>query len=203
MIEATLSRTARRGLVLIAAAVLAGGCSHSQSKAGDAAPTATASTPIELSSYTARFWRPVLESDCGKRLRPGLPAGRRYVYFSCQPANAPQVPAAAARVLSPRDSSPRRALRLLLGGPTRAERAAGFVSTFGPKTKDLGFRLSVNRRSGLAVVDFDPAIMKVEFIFVSVSDVAQIVSTVGQFPQVKRVAILVGGVPLCRKIDVC
>jgi spore germination protein GerM len=146
---------------------------------------------------------PVATSDC--RPRAGTkPAGRaRYVYFSCEPRKGPLVSAAAARELSRRDTTPKRALRVLLRGPTRAERAAGFRSNFGPKTRNLAASVTVDRKTGLAVVDLDPAIMKVDFMFVSLQDVAEITSSVGQFPPVRRVAILVGGRPLCEKIDVC
>jgi spore germination protein GerM len=191
MIDAP-SRTGRRALAVVAAAVLAGAGSM---------PARTKAPPPQ--SFRSDMWRPVLDSDCRSRLRAKPAPGHRYVYFSCEPRKGPLVPAAAARELSPRDASPARALRILLRGPTAAERAAGFVSNFGRKTGNLRFRVTVDRRRGLAVVDLDPAIMRVDFVFVSVQDVAQITSTVGQFPPVRRVAILVGGRPLCEKVDIC
>jgi hypothetical protein len=51
--------------------------------------------------------------------------------------------------------------------------------------------------------NLDRAILDVEFMFVAVQDVAQITSTVGQFPPVRRVTILVGGRRLCERVDVC
>lgn len=126
--------------------------------------------------------------------------GQRYLYFSCLPPTGPLVAAAAARRLTDRDTSG-RALRLLLRGPSRRERAAGFVSNFGPRTAHLRATVTVHR--GLAVVDLDPAIRRVPFMFVSVQDVAQITSTVGQFPRIRRVAITLGGRPLCSIVDVC
>jgi spore germination protein GerM len=109
----------------------------------------------------------------------------------------------AARELPASVASPRRALRILLAGPTRSERAAGFVSNFGPMTRRLHFAVSVVPKTGLAFVDLDRAILDVEFMFVAVQDVAQITSTVGQFPPVRRVTILVGGRRVCERVDVC
>jgi hypothetical protein len=92
---------------------------------------------------------------------------------------------------------------MLLRGPTRAERAAGFNSPFGPRTARLSFKLAVRPEHGLAVVDLDPSIMRMKFAFISVAETAEITSTVGQFPGVKRVRILIGGRPLCAALGEC
>jgi spore germination protein GerM len=94
-------------------------------------------------------------------------------------------------------------VRALLSGPTRAERRAGLVSTFGTATRSLRFSLTMNARRRYAVVDLNRAILAVEFAFVSTQEVAQIVSTIGQFPRVEWVVILVDGMPLCRALREC
>jgi spore germination protein GerM len=58
-------------------------------------------------------------------------------------------------------------------------------------------------QSGTATVDFDSAIRNVKFIFVSMMDVAQIVATLGQFPEVRRVQILIGGQEWCLAMGEC
>jgi spore germination protein GerM len=199
--------TARGGgvLAVVAVAVLAGGCWDSDEKAPEPPPPPPARTSPggSQTSYRADFWRPVVSSDCADRLASPPRRGRLYVFFSCEPRTGPFVNAAAARELAAEDATPTRAVRVLLGGPTRAERAARFFSTFGPKTADLPFEARIDEESGLATVDLDRSILKVEFAFVSLQEVAQITSTVGQFPAVKRVEIRIGGQSLCAALGEC
>ena len=126
------------------------------------------------------------------------------VFFGCTPASGPVLPAVPARVVAtaPGSDPQEAALRALLAGPTSAEQSAGYLSNFGAASQDVDFALE-RFDNGLVVVDLDPAIRKVQFIFVSNMDAAQIVATLGQFPDVKRVTILVGGQLLCQVIEQC
>jgi spore germination protein GerM len=126
------------------------------------------------------------------------------VFFGCQPASGVLLNAVAARRASvPAGTDAREtALRVLLRGPTPDEKRAGYLSNFGPSTANVGFTLRV-QQNGTSTVDFDSAIRNVKFIFVSMMDVAQIVAALGQFPEVRRVQILIGGQEWCRAMGEC
>lgn len=124
----------------------------------------------------------------------------------------PVLPAVPARhVPVPPGTSPKdAALHALLAGPTSLERQVGYLATFGPESQAITFDIEV-LDGGLTVVNFDPAILNVvvsspdrrTHVFVANEDAYQIVATLGQFPDVQRVAILVGGQLLCKVLDVC
>jgi len=84
-----------------------------------------------------------------------------------------------------------------------AERRAGYQTTFGPETANLPFTVAVDDAHRLAIVDLDRRFLKVEFLFVPTEDIAQIVSTAGQFPGIEWVAVLVDGRPLCKALKEC
>ena len=126
------------------------------------------------------------------------------VFFGCTPQSGPVVAAVPARVV-PVSSGQRRervALEALLAGPTEQERQAGYVSTFGSGSRGVAFETEV-RSDGTAVVNFDQAIREKAKAFVSNMDARQVVATLGQFPGVERVLILVEGEPLCRALGEC
>jgi hypothetical protein len=157
--------------------------------------------------YDVTGWRPGNPGACGlpEPAAPPSASGDRSVtvFFGCQPASGTllnAVPARRASVPAGRDAR-ENALRVLLGGPTPDEKRAGYLSNFGPGTANVGFTLRV--QSGTATVDFDSAIRNVKFIFVSMMDVAQIVATLGQFPEVRRVQILIGGQEWCLAMGEC
>ena len=143
--------------------------------------------------------------------RCGLPAPQGggsasgvQVFFGCTPQSGPVVAAVPARVV-PVPAGQRRervALEALLAGPTEQERQAGYVSTFGSGSRGVAFEAEV-RSDGTAVVNFDQAIREKAKAFVSNMDARQIVATMGQFPGVERVLILVEGEPLCRALGEC
>jgi hypothetical protein len=142
-------------------------------------------------------------ADLGKTVR---------VFFACGSTKGPTLAAIPARTVPvPPDADPKAtALRALLAGPTPAERRAGYLATFGPTTQATPFTIEV-LDGGLAVVDFDPAILNVivvspdrrTHVFVANEDAYQVFVTLGQFPDVKRVTILVGGRPLCKVQEAC
>jgi hypothetical protein len=126
------------------------------------------------------------------------------VFFACQPTNSSNLNAVPARrVTITSDEDPKRiALQALLAGPTSEEVRAGYLSNFGAASQNIGFNIDA-MDGGLAVVDFDAAIMEVPLIFVGNMDAIQIVATLGQFPDVRRVAILVDGQLWCKVIELC
>ena len=163
-------------------------------------------TQYVITTWHAALWRPTHRSDCARRLpaalRPRPQAGRFFVYFSCVTTGSAPL-AAAARTLSRRSVSIQGALRALFRGPTAPERTAGYRTTFGAATADLPFTVKRDRRHRLAVVDLDRRFLDVQFLFVPTEDVAQIVSTAGQFPGIEWVAILVENEPLCKALEEC
>ena len=189
------------------------GSAEAPPPSGRGRPAGTAPTPADvpakyvLSTYAASLWRPERRPPCAGHLAPQrrerLRRARFLVYFSCQAQRGPLIAAGAARPLGRTDASPERALRILFRGPTGAERKAGYVSNFGPARARLAFTVAIDRRHDLAVVDLDRRFLDVEFAFVSVQDVAQIVSTAGQFDRLEWVAILVDGRPLCKALSEC
>jgi spore germination protein GerM len=107
----------------------------------------------------------------------------------------------------PAGADPKRvALRALLAGPTTKERQAGYVAFFGPASSAVPFTITVFN-GGLAVVDFDLALLNItpsgRYIFTANADAYQIVATLGQFSDVQRVTILVGGRLLCQVLGEC
>jgi hypothetical protein len=160
---------------------------------------------LEQQALAVATYQPSDPAACG--LRPiDAPAssGSARIFFGCTPASGPVLPAAPAReiAVSPGADAKQAALRALLAGPSSAERQAGWLSNFGPASENVAFKLDV-LEDGLAVVDFDPAIRDVEFVFVSNMDAAQIVATLGQFPDVQRVTILIDGTLLCQATEEC
>lgn len=126
------------------------------------------------------------------------------VFFGCTPESGPVVGAVPARVVAvPEGSRPERvALEALLAGPTAEERRTGYVSNFGEGSRRVGVEVEV-RNDGMAVVNFDQAIREQGRAFVSNIDTRQVVATLGQFPSVERVLILVEGEPLCKALGEC
>jgi spore germination protein GerM len=137
------------------------------------------------------------------------------VYFGCSPRQGPLVPAVPARIVRVESGSDpmRVALRALFAGPTDPESRAGYISSFSAASAKIPFRVA-RLANGLAVVDFDRAILDVNaprpdptqnprHLFVATMDAHQIVATLSQFPGVRRVAILICGEPWCRVRGEC
>ncbi len=152
---------------------------------------------VEMQALSTSAYRPADPAQCG--LPEVAAGGGAVVYFGCSPTSGPIVRAVPARRIS--DADPEAALEALLEGPTEVEREQGYLSSFGPRTAAVGWR--VGERDGLAWVDFDREILEVEGIFTVPMDSAQIVATLGQFEGTERVLILVGGEPLCRALGDC
>jgi hypothetical protein len=142
-------------------------------------------------------------------------AANATIYFGCTPRQGPTVPAVPARIARVAGGSDPMsvALRELLRGPTDAESRAGYISSFSSASAGVPFRVA-RLANGLAVVDFDRTILDAiaprpdpsqnpRHLFVANMDAHQIVATLGQFSGVRRVAILVGGEPLCRARGEC
>ena len=128
-------------------------------------------------------------------------SGSVVIHFGCTARDGAILNAVPARrVQVPSGADPKEtALRALLRGPTAQEVRAGYISNFGATSANVGFTLRV--ASGLATVDFDPAIANVKYIFLGQMDVAQIIVTLGQFSDVRRVAILIDGEAWCRVLQ--
>ncbi len=92
-------------------------------------------------------------------------------------------------------------MRALLTGPTAAERRAGFSSTFGATSAGAKFTVRLDRDT--ATVDFDSSAGDVAKSFEGRASVAQLVATLGQFPEIRYVRVRVSGQPLCRVLDEC
>ena len=165
---------------------------------GAEAPAFLADTAeVEMQSLSTDAFRPAAASECGL---PEVEAGgASLVYFGCTPESGPVLRAVPARRVPGRE--PEAALAALLDGPTEAERSRGFLSSFGPETAEVGWRTGAT--DGVAWVDFDPAILEVDGLFVTPMDAAQVVATLGQFEGIDRVLILVGGEPLCKAQGEC
>lgn len=134
----------------------------------------------------------------------GSPPSSVQVFFGCTPRSGPVVGAVPARVLSvPSGKTPEReALQALLAGPTAEERQKGYVSNFGDTSRGVEFEAEA-RKDGMALVNFDRAILEKAHAFVSNLDSRQVVATLGQFRGVQRVLILVEGEPLCKARGEC
>jgi spore germination protein GerM len=123
------------------------------------------------------------------------------VHFGCTAQSGGilnAVPATRVQVPSGADAK-ETAIRALLRGPTAEQVRAGYLSNFGATSANVGFTVRV--ASGLATVDFDPAIRNVKYIFLGQMDVAQIIATLAQFSDVRRVAILIDGEEWCRALE--
>jgi spore germination protein GerM len=144
-------------------------------------------------------------SRCGLQA-PGSanPPAAVLVFFGCTPKEGPVVGAVPARVLTvPAGAKPERvAVEALLAGPNAGERQAGYVSNFGDASRGVEAQVEI-RGNGLAVINFDQAIRDRARVFVSSLDARQVVATLGQFPGVERVLILIEGEPLCRALGEC
>jgi Sporulation and spore germination len=199
----------RAALPVVVCALLALACGGTDAPAsgaggageGPAAGTARGSeaptflddeTEVEMQSLSIASHGPAAAAECG--LPEVEPVGGALVYFGCTPESGPVVRAVAARRIP--ESGPEAALSALLAGPTEEEQARGFLSSFGPETAGMGFRLGTRR--GVAWVDFDRAILDVEGLFAVPMDTSQIVATLGQFEGIDRVLVMVGGEPLCK-----
>lgn len=164
---------------------------------GDAPGFLEDEAEVDMQALSTSAYRPSDPAQCGF---PDVAAeGGAIIYFGCTPESGPIVRAVPARRIADADSE--AALAALLEGPTEAEREQGFLSSFGPATAAVEWRLG--ERDGLAWVDFDPEILEAEGIFTVPMDAAQIVATLGQFESTDRVLILVGGEPLCKALGEC
>lgn len=143
-------------------------------------------------------------SRCGLKApaRANPPASVQ-VFFGCTPKTGPVLGAVPARVVPVSGAKAERvALQALLSGPTPRERQEGYVSNFGEVSRGVPFEVEI-RGNGLAVVNFDQAVRSQAKAFVSNLDARQVVATLGQFPNVRRVLILIEGEPLCRALGEC
>lgn len=142
---------------------------------------------------------------CGlPAVQPGDGRTTAVVFHGCEPRSGPGPDAVPARrVPLPAGVDPlEAAVRAQLAGATEADKAAGYQSNFGPGTAGTPF---VVRRldGGLVVVDLHPSVQRQPGVFVSNAEARQLVASLGQFPGVERVAILVGGRLLCRALEMC
>lgn len=206
---AATGRRAALGALLPGLLLLGVGCSPDAGReAVTSSPTASASpAAMEPALYgpnlvEAGRFDPVLDSDCSRALGADVePDDEGVVYFSCGDGEWPPVIAAAPRAAPETGDGPEAVLERLFDGPTEAESEAGYYSLFGSETEDLPF--SSRRIEDVGIVDLSRGFRDVEFMFVALDDVAQIVSTVGRFEGIERVSILVDGEPLCLVIDDC
>ena len=167
-------------------------------------PTASLAA-LNEHALAVRSHGPEAPERCGlEPSRSASPPSSVQVFFGCTPASGPVVGAVPARVVPvPSGGKPERvALEALLAGPTAEESRAGYVSNFGANSRGVGFEVEVHD-DGMAVVNFDQAIRGQARAFVSNIDTRQVVATLGQFPNVKQVLILVEGEPLCKALGEC
>lgn len=160
---------------------------------------------LEENSLAVSTYGPGDPSSCG--LPAVQPADGRttvLVFHGCAPRSGPALDAVPARRVSvPAGTEPMEAaVRAQLAGATEEEKARGYVSNFGPGTEATRFTL---RRldGGLVVLDLHPSVRSQQMVFVSNAEARQLVAALGQFPGVQRVAILIGGQPLCRALGQC
>ncbi|MEW5929942.1 MAG: GerMN domain-containing protein [Gemmatimonadota bacterium] len=222
---AAAPRGAAAMLVLLAAAWLAG-CTAGQSpppeSGGDGAEASAPAAPVPAttappqSAWPARqvlqenslavaTYRPGDPGACGlPAVQPGDGRSTVVVFHGCEPGSGPALDAVAARrVPVPAGADPlEAAVRAQLAGATEAEKQAGYRSNFGQGTAATPF--TVRRLDGgLVVVDLHSSIRQQRMVFVSNAETKQLVAALGQFPGVERVAVLVGGQPLCRALGQC
>jgi len=94
------------------------------------------------------------------------------------------------------------AVAALLRGPTADEAREGYVSDFGESSAHVGF--TVHRLGAdLAAVNFDPSIRRPRGPLNADLGIKQVIATLGQFQDVRNVAILIGGQHLCRVQGEC
>jgi hypothetical protein len=181
-----------------------------------ASPSWAKQSALERQALAVSVYTASAPSKCG--LAPPRSEGggtTATVYFGCAPRQGPLVLAVPARIVRVESGSDpmRVALRALFAGPTDAESRAGYISSFSAASAKIPFRVA-RLANGLAVVDFDRAILDVNaprpdptqnprHLFVATMDAHQIVATLGQFSGVRRVAILIGGEPWCRVRGEC
>lgn len=172
--------------------------------AGVRAPVSSLAS-MEEHALAVRTYGAEEPSRCGLKA-PGSasPPSSIRVFFGCNPQSGPVVPAVPARVVpvAAGGKPERAAIEALLAGPTAQESRAGYVSNFGDASRGVEFEVEI-RNDGLAVINFDQAIRDRARAFVSTLDARQVVATLGQFPGVQRVLILVEGEPLCRALGEC
>lgn len=157
---------------------------------------------VLVEALAVNAWRPGSPASCGLA-SPPRSGGDVTLFFGCTPTNGPVLGAIPARRLSVGAGAEAKeaAIAALLRGPTAAERAAGYLSNFGERSAGTPF--TIRMRGDTSVVDLDSRIRDVPMIFVGRTDVAQLVATLGQFPDVRFVIIRVGGHPLCRVLGEC
>lgn len=125
------------------------------------------------------------------------------VFFGCRGPGKDVYAPPARNVQVPDADDPKYvAIEMLLTGPTDEERQAGYYANFSEESKQIDFEIEVFD-TGLAVINFDSAIMDVPLVFVGSADSLQIIKTLGQFPDVDRVTILINGEPLSCAVGEC
>jgi hypothetical protein len=221
---AALQRAAAAAPLFLALALTA--CNAPPSEDGGAPPapavaSPTAAAPPDAAAADPEGWpsRQVLEENSlalstygpDDPSACGLPAvdaadGRTtvLVFHGCAPRAGPALDAVPARRVSVPDGSEpmEAAVRAQLSGATDAERVRGYVSNFSPATAATPFTVR-SMDGGLVVLDLDPSVRDHPMMFVSNAEARQLVAALGQFPGVERVAILIGGEPLCRALEQC
>ncbi len=160
---------------------------------------------LQENSLAVATYRPGDPAACGlPAVQPGDGRATVVVYHGCEPRSGPALDAVPARRVGvPAGADPLEAVvRAQLAGATEAEKAAGYRSNFGTGTAATAF--SVRRLDGgLVVVDLHPSIRQQRMAFVSNAEAKQLVAALGQLPGVERVAILIGGQPLCKALGQC
>jgi hypothetical protein len=160
---------------------------------------------LEENSLAVSTYGPDDPLLCGlPAVQPGDGRSTVLVFHGCAPQSGPALDAVPARRVSvPAGTDPMEAaVRAQLAGATQEEKSRGYVSNFGPGTEATGF--TVRRMDGgLVVLDLHPSVRSQRMVFVSNAEARQLVAALGQFPGVQRVAILIGGQPLCRALGQC
>jgi hypothetical protein len=157
---------------------------------------------VLVEAIDVRTWSPGNPAACGLSAPAPQPTSV-VIYFACNPPGGPFLPAVPARRVRIRAGADPKvtAVAALLAGPTEAERRAGYVSRYGPATASVSFTLRT--RGDTAFVEFDRSLANVPRIFVGDPKVAELVATLGQFPDVRWAVVRIGGEPLCRAAEAC
>lgn len=174
-------------------------------QAAEVSPPTASLAELREHALAVRTYGAEAPSRCGlENPSGGTSASSVQVFFGCTPQSGPVIGAVPARVVPvPSGSKPEQvAVEALLAGPTAQERQAGYVANFGDASRGVGFQVEL-RNDGTAVINFDQAIRERARAFVSNLDARQVVATLGQFPGVERVLILVEGEPLCKALGEC
>lgn len=165
-------------------------------------------------ALTVTDYRPGNATDCGLPHVTATSTDQEtiHVFFACTSANGLEISAVPARAIqvSTGENPKKVALQALFAGATLEETLTGYYTFFGPDTEDIPFTVTVDR-TGLAVVTLDRSIRDIVHesdgrrlrAFVSDIDTIQIVTTLGQFPDVNRVTIFIGDQPLCKVRESC